>query len=192
MKDTACPTRLPGLVGLEAHRGAHVLLQDGVRVFGRHLLDVHPALGRGHDHGEALGPVDEGGEVHLLRPLEVHALLDEEPPHDSALRARLVGAQRHPQHRLGDALAFVEALRDLDAAALAAAAGVDLGLHHHREPETLGHLPRLLDGVGHLAFRHRDPVLGENRLALVLVDLHGWNLPRGRRPRPITAAPPRR
>ena len=56
-----------------------------------------------------------------------------------------------PEHGLARSLALVRGLRQLDPAALAAAAGVDLGLHHHREAQLLGHLHGLVGGVGHLA-----------------------------------------
>ena len=58
--------------------------------------------------------------------------------------------------------------------ALAASAGVDLRLHHVERP---GQLLRRRDGFGHghrrISGRHGDPVLGEQFLGLVFVNVHG-------------------
>ena len=67
---------------------------------------------------------------------------------------------------------LLRVLRELDAAALAAAAGVDLRLHDGAAAEPLGDLARLGRVVGDLAARHGDAVAREDRLGLVLVDLH--------------------
>src|ERR1019366_7027498 len=64
-------------------------------------------------------------------------------------------------------------LRHLDAAALAAPAGVDLRLHHHAPAQRPGGRFRLFDRVRHLASRHRDIILGQNGLCLILVNFHG-------------------
>ena len=61
--ETEASRELAGLVGLESRHRVHVLLDDRAGVLRRHLLDVHPALGRGHDHRSARGPVDEDGEL---------------------------------------------------------------------------------------------------------------------------------
>ena len=90
------------------------------------------------------GAVDHDREVHLLRALEVHALLDQQAPHDAALGPGLVRAQRHAEHRLGERLALLGGPGQLDAAALAAAAGVDLRLDHDREAQLLADLDRLV------------------------------------------------
>ena len=67
--------------------------------------------------------------------------------------------------------------RQLDAAALAAAAGVDLRLDDpDRAAELLGGLDRLLDGEGRDAARHRHAELAQDFLALVLVNLHEVSL----------------
>ena len=65
-------------------------------------------------------------------------------------------------------------LRDLHAAALAAAAGVDLRLHDpHLAAELLRRLDRLVDGERGNAARRGHAVLAEDFLALVFVDVHG-------------------
>jgi hypothetical protein len=68
-------------------------------------------------------------EVQLLR--DVDALLDVGPYGPLALGAGLVGDELHAQD-LGSSVAhLVGAAHELDAAALAAATGVDLGLDDH-------------------------------------------------------------
>ena len=55
--------------------------------------------------------------------------LDEHAADLPALRAGLMRDQRHADHLLGELLGLVGRFRQLDAAALAAAAGMDLRLH---------------------------------------------------------------
>ena len=65
-------------------------------------------------------------------------------------------------------------LGDLHAAALAAAAGMDLRLDHPDRPaQRAGGLLGLLGRVGDLAAQHGDAVLLEQRLRLIFVDVHG-------------------
>ena len=62
---------------------------------------------------------------------------------------------------------------ELDAAGLPAAAGEDLRLHDHREAELVRRGSRLGWVEGETALRHRDPVLPEELLPLVLVEVQG-------------------
>jgi hypothetical protein len=72
---------------------------------------------------------------------------------------------------------FVQRLRDLHAAALAAAAGVDLRLHHpDLAAEFLGRLDRLVDGKAGDAARRGDPEFPQDLLALVFMDFHAISL----------------
>jgi hypothetical protein len=71
----------------------------------------------------------------------------------------------------GDLLAVFRGAGELHPARLAAAAGVDLGLHHHREAHLLARLDGFRDGVGDLAVGHGHAMVGKDGLALVLVDL---------------------
>jgi hypothetical protein len=99
------------------------------------LLDFHAALGGGDDDGLRAGAVEEDGEVVFLfdvaRDGEVDGL------HLAARGAGLDGDEGVAEHLAGDLLGVGLGLAELDAAlvavgerALAAAAGVDLGLHH--------------------------------------------------------------
>ncbi len=85
----------------------------------------------------------------------------------------LVRDELHAEDLAGALAHFVDRARDLDAAALAAAAGVDLRLHDPHRPAELTSPPhRLVDGERRNAARHRHAVAAEELLALVLVDLH--------------------
>src|SRR5690606_4670781 len=68
---------------------------------------------------------------------------------------------------------LVDRAGQLDPAALATAAGVDLGLDHpDLAAQRFGGLDRIIDRETGDAPGHRDPVLAQDLLALVLVDFH--------------------
>ena len=137
----------------------------------RDLLDVHAALGRHHEGNARAFPVDQRGEIELL--LDGRAFLDVEPVDLLAVRAGLVGHERRAEQALGFLLHVVDRLHHLDAAGLAAAAGMDLRLHHqHRQREVARGLHRLLDREGGMTARHRHAELAQHRLGLILVDVH--------------------
>ena len=73
----------------------------------------------------------------------------------------------------GDFDGFRGILGDLDAAALAASAGVNLRFHDDAAAELLGRRFGLFDGERDFAARHRNVVLGQNGLCLILVNFHG-------------------
>ena len=64
-------------------------------------------------------------------------------------------------------------LRDLHAAAFAASAGMDLRLHHHAAADILGRHLGFVRRERHLAARHRNVVLAQDSLGLILVNFHG-------------------
>jgi hypothetical protein len=116
------------------------------------LFDVHAAFVGGDDGDAARLAVDQERQVDLAG--DVEPLLDVEAAHLLPLGAGLLGDQLHAQDLAGqvDGLPGA-ALGDLDAAALAAAAGVDLRLDHdHGNPrlgdEALGDGTDLLDLEG--------------------------------------------
>ena len=92
------------------------------------LLDVHAALGGGDDRHPAAGsrrPAARGRvRARSPRPPRCRAA------RPSALRPGLVRHEGHAQHPPGRLAQRLERLDDLDAAALAAAARVDLRLDH--------------------------------------------------------------
>ena len=156
----------------QPRRGVDEDLQDllGRRV--RDFLDVHAAFAAGHDCDLLRGAVGDGRDVVLL--LDVGPFLDQQAAHLLAFGAGLVGLELHAEDLAGELLDLVERARELDATALAAAAGMDLRLHH---PDRATELLRRLGGFQHaergVAARHRHTELAQDFLALVLVDLHG-------------------
>ena len=84
----------------------------------------------------------------------------------------LVGDQAHAQYLSRQAAHIVRPAGQLDASALAPAAGMYLGLDDHFAPNFFGRRHRLINGEGRIAFGHRDAEVGENSLALVFVNLH--------------------
>ena len=137
-------------IGRIARRRLDLEGLDLLRRLVRHFLDVHAAFG-GDDEGDAAGgAVDQRGEIKLA--LDRRAVLDIKPLDQAAMRAGLVRDQRHAQHALGFFLHILDGFDHLDAAALAAAAGMDLRLHHpdragqgFRPPRPL--LPRVKAGL---------------------------------------------
>ncbi len=63
-------------------------------------------------------------------------------------------------------------LAGLDAATLAPAAGVNLGLDDHAPAQPLGGRHGLFGSVDHLSVRHGDAVLRQDGLGLILMDFH--------------------
>jgi len=160
----------PRLKGLQADRGIHDLAQDLLRRAGRDLLDLDAALGARHHHDAPGSPVNDHTEVEL--PRDGEALLDEHPSHHATAGARLVRHQRLAEKLLRHRRGRLGILHHLDAARLAAAAGVNLRLDDARTPE-LARRGQRLGGCGHhLPRRHRHAVARQHRLRLELVNVH--------------------
>ena len=129
------------------------------------------------DHHPLAGAVDDDAEVEL--PGDGGGLLDVQPVDELALGPDWRVTSRLPEQLVRDLVDLAVAGADLDAAGLAAPAGVDLRLDHPgRAAELLGAVRRLLRAVDDPAARDRHAVAGEQLLGLVLVDVHGH------RPRP--------
>src|SRR5262249_45736996 len=138
---------------------------------GDDLLDVHAALGGRHQHDLLRAAVDHHADVELLA--DVGAFLDQQAPHLLAFGPGLVRDELHAEDLLGAQPHFVERFGDLHAAALAAAAGVDLRLHYpDAAAELLRRVERLVYAHRRKAARRRHAVLAQQLLALILVDFH--------------------
>ncbi len=99
-----------------------------------------------------------------------------------SLRASLVRHQLHAKNVLGVQFCVLARLGDLDAAAFAAAAGMNLGLDHHAAgalgKQRAGHCRRVFQCVGHFALGHGDAVFCQDFFRLILVNFHlGWDRP---------------
>ena len=81
-----------------------------------------------------------------------------------------------PRMFLACCVGFFAGLRHLDAAAFAAASGVNLRLDDHARgafgKQLAGHVIGFFQGVGHFAFGHGYTVLREDFLCLIFVDFH--------------------
>src|SRR5690606_13015665 len=151
----------------------------------RDLLDVHATLARGHERDPLAAAIDHEPDVELLA--DVGALLDQQAADLLALGTRLVRPELHAQDLARDLADLVDGAGELHATALASPPGVDLGLHDpDLSAERFGGLDRLVDRETGDTPGHRDPVLAQDLLALVLVDIHRRSskdsgLPPGRR-----------
>ena len=143
---------------------------DGVGVLLGDLLDVDAALRRQHQQVLLGRPVEREAGVVLL--VDVGGVLDPHPLHDVALDV-------HAEDVAGVRADLVGVVGQLDAAGLAAAADLHLGLDDDRVAGGFGLRDRLVDGVGHAAGADRDAVAGEVLLALVLEQIH-WSPRLGR------------
>ena len=81
--------------------------------------------------------------------------------------------QPHAQHLFRDLDGFRRVLGHLDAAAFAAPAGMNLRFDDHAAADFFRRRFRLIHRERNFAPRHRDFVLGQDRLGLILVNFHG-------------------
>jgi len=164
------------LVGLQPDVRVDLHVQDLLGSLLRDDLDLDATFG-GSDHSELLfRAVEHDAEVELA--LDVGARLDVDLAHELAGGAGLMGDERHAEDLAGDRFGFFGRLGELHAAALAAAAGVDLGLHHAEfAAEGARGFAGFGRGGGEAAFRDGHTEVSEQRLRLVLVNVHDTTFP---------------
>src|SRR5262249_60461488 len=80
----------------------------------------------------------------------------------------------HAEDAFGVRSCLVGALSELDPARLASAPDLDLGLYHHTRTKSLGDRGGLIRSGSDVAVQHRQPVPGEERTPLVLVQVHNY------------------
>ena len=164
-------SQLAHLKRLQARGRANRLAQNGRGILVGDFFDLHAAGSAGHDDRRFDGAVHQDAQVQLA--LDVLALFDEQALHQAAFRAGLRRDQRHAQNLGGELLRFVHRARQLDAAALAAPAGVNLRLHHdHLGAQALGDAAGVFGFGHHLAARRGNAEAAENLLGLIFVNLH--------------------
>ena len=100
--------------------------QDGARVPYRHLLDIHAAGRRGHDHEAFPAAIDQHAEVEL--PLQGDGFLDQDGIDRQSRRPGLPGHQARTQQGIDRRLQFIPAGHPFHAAGLAAPARMHLRL----------------------------------------------------------------
>ncbi len=166
------------VVGLVILQSGGRIAVDLVDLLGRargDLFYVHASLGGGHHAHLLRHTVDDDAEIELLA--DVGTLLDQEPPHFLSLASGLMGDELHAENFRREQLDFVRRPGELDAAALAAAARMDLGLDHpHLSAQLSCRVHRLLDGKAGDPARGFDAVSAQDFLCLVFVDLHRFPL----------------
>ena len=106
----------PGLEGLQPGVGIDGGLEDLLGRPGGHHFDLDAALGAGHQHRHADGPVQDHADVEFL--LDVGGLLHQELGDFLSFRPGLHGDQRVLEHDLGDGADLVAFGQVLDAAEL--------------------------------------------------------------------------
>ncbi|MFB0493472.1 hypothetical protein ABIE45_006058 [Methylobacterium sp. OAE515] len=168
---------LPGLELLQADRRLDHHLDQRVRLLGGDLLDIHAAALTGDDP-DALGlPVQHVAEIELA--LERVGGLDVDALHRLALGAGLVGDEALAEEVLGGVADLVVGPAQLDAAGLAAGAGVDLRLDGpERAAELGGRVDRLVRTERDGPFRDGHAEARKQLLGLILVDVHSAPPPR--------------
>ena len=160
---------------LQPDGGIDLLLQDGLGSARRELLDLDAALGGGDDANALDLAIQHEPEV--KRAHVGLGLLDVKSVNGLARRSGLRGDQDRAEHALGRRGHFLVRAAQLDAARLAAAAGVNLRLDGPvPAAELRRHIDRLFGAVGDAAGRHVDPEPGQQLFRLIFVDIH--DLPR--------------
>jgi len=140
----------------------YVKLDGNVGILGN-LLDVHAAHAAQHRHRLLGRAVEHDRGVVLL--VDLRGLLHVQLVHREA-------ADVHPEDRRGVLLGLRPVPGQLDAARLATAADLDLGLDHDRVAELVGGLDGLRDGGRGTPVRHGDAVLLKQLLSLVFEEVH--------------------
>ena len=146
-----------------------------------YFLDVHAALGTGHDERARRFAVEQDGEIKFL--FDFRAGGEQQRLHLAAFRAGLFGHQNIAEHFFGKAHGFVHRAGDFHAAlktgferAFAASAGVDLRFDDDFGAAAGGDFFRRRahfgEGFGGNFKRDRDAILGEQLFGLVFVDIH--------------------
>ena len=115
--------------------------------------------------------IEHDAQIQLAGHLQ--PLFDQHAPDDAAFGAGLVRDEGHADHVARELDGLGRVLRQLDAAAFAAAARMDLRLdHHQRAAQALGDLAGF-DRIGRdLAARYGHAVARQNRFCLIFVDFH--------------------
>ena len=159
--------QLARLKRFQAHARIDVFLENGSRILRRDLLDFHSARRRRHEHRPGLGAINHDSQIKFF--LDRQSFFDQQPPHHAAFGPGLMRHQRHAQDFARQLGGFLDRLGDLHAAALAAPAGMDLGLDHNARgagvEKLLGCGFRRFRGLGHFSARHRDAILLQDSLA---------------------------
>ncbi len=158
----------------ETDSGIDGLFVDGLRRLRGDFFNLHAAGLRSHEDQFAGGAVEHDAEIKLA--IDGRRFFNQQPLHLLPLRAGLVRHQLHAQDVLDVQFGVFARLGHLDAAAFAAASGVNLRFHHHAAcafgKQFAGHCCRFFRRVGHFALGHGNAVLRQDFFRLILVNFH--------------------
>ena len=147
------------------------LAQDRGGIFLGDFFDFHAARRTGHENDAARGAVYKETEIEFA--LDVQPFFDQQTLDNSSGRPGLRGNQGHPENVARNLGGFLGGTRQLDAAAFAAAAGVDLRLDNTNVGfQALRGLQCFFLGESDFAAGSGDAITREYCLGLVLVDFH--------------------
>lgn len=149
---------------VDAFDGVHRDLGQPVGLGGGHFFDLHAALHRAHREVGAVRAVEQEGDVVLLG--DVAGLGDQQFLDDVTLDVQA-------EDVLGVFVRVFGSRGVLDTAGLAAAAGLDLRLDHHRATDLGGDRLSAVGGIGHPTGSAGDVVLVEQFFRLILEKVHG-------------------
>ena len=162
---------LAGLELLHADRGLDGTADHGVGLGLGDLLDLHAAGTGGNQRHALLGTIQHKSQIQLT--VDVAGAFDIEAVHDLAGRAGLVRHQALAEQLVGRFPDLVVGTAQLDAAGLAAGAGMDLRLDHPLvAADFLGAVGGLFGTVGQSAWQHVDAKPCQNLFRLILMDFH--------------------
>ena len=120
--------QLARLPRAEAHGRVDGLLEDGLGSLGGDFFNLHAAGLRSHEDQLAGGAVEHDAQIELA--FNGRGLFDQQPLHLLALGTGLVGDQLHAENVLDVQFCVFAGAGNFDAAAFAAASGVNLRLDH--------------------------------------------------------------
>ncbi len=153
-------SQLAALERLRADQRVDGGLEDLLRCVVGDFLDIHATFGGGHEHDTTRGAIDHCAQVKLLG--NISAGFDQNLADRLAIGIGLVGHQSLAEPLLCERSGLVLAAHQLDAAGLAATAGMHLSLDH---PFGAANLVASLGGfswiVYRVACRNRQSVLGK-------------------------------
>ena len=161
------------LASLERLQAEHRVYGDGenlLRCGLGHLLDLHAARRTGDRHYTLGSAIDSHPDVHF--GLDVDRLLHEYAADGDSFWSGLKRDECRSEHRLGRFGCCLRRVDNLDAASLAASAGVDLGLHDDGPADVSCDLGGFVRGGRDLPLGYGDAVSCEDFFRLVFVDLH--------------------
>ena len=155
--------QLARLEWMKAKDGICVHAHEFLRPLARDLLDVHAALGAGHDEDRALRAIEHDPKIELLG--------DVYPGHHQDL-VDGVSANIHAEDRARGRMRVFRRAGQLDSAGLAASAGVHLCLDRDQSTERRRGGGGFFRSCRHGPGVYRDPVASQNLGRLIFVDIH--------------------